>query len=404
MALKAAGIITEYNPFHLGHHYHIAETKRRLNAQAVVAVMSGSFVQRGEPALLDKWSRASAAVEGGADLIIELPSLFAVSSAEYFATAGIHLLNQLGLVDVLSFGSESGSIETLRTSVKDLSHLDERWKIARKSHPELSYPALKAKLLTDSGLKAASTPNDILGIEYMKAIEALGASLSPFTLKRAGHGYHDLSLEQVNPEKLYSSASAIRSALLTGAPPSTVEKTVPAQTLAALNKAAGCFPNQRTRFELLRYRLLLHTPDTLSKIHDMEDGLPERILAAIKSAGDYEALVMAIKSKRHTRSRIERVLAKILLDIPATMIGRNRGTLPEYLRILAFNERGRLLLNQAKKTAGLPLVTRIRPQDLEDPIIGPQLLFDIRATDLREILCGRSASAQDLTRPPVYVK
>lgn len=404
MAPKIAGMITEYNPFHLGHRYHIAETKRLLNTDTVVAVMSGSFVQRGEPALLDKWSRASAAIEGGADLIIELPALFAVSSAEYFATAGVHLLNQLGLVDVLSFGSESGSLEALRDSVKDLSHLDARWKAARKSHPELSYPALKAKLLTDSGLQSASTPNDILGIEYMKAIKALGASIAPFTLQRAGHGYHDLFLEQENPQEIYSSASAIRSALLAGAPLSTVEKAVPVQTLTALDKASGNFPEKRTRYELLRYRLLLHTPDTLSQIHDMEDGLPQRILSAVKSAVDYETLVSAIKSKRHTRSRIERVLAKILMDIPTSMIGQNRETMPAYLRILAFNERGRHLLNQAKKTAGLPLLTRIRPQDLQDPVIGPQLLFDIRATDLREMLCGRNASALDLTRPPVYVK
>lgn len=404
MAPKIAGMITEYNPFHLGHHYHIAETKRLLNAEVVVAVMSGSFVQRGEPALLDKWSRASAAVQGGADLIIELPALFAVSSAEYFATAGVHLLSQLGLVDVLSFGSESGSLETLRGAAEDLSHLDARWKTARKSHPELSYPALKAKLLSDSGLQGASTPNDILGIEYLKAIEALGASLEPFTIERAGHGYHDLSLEQVNPKKSFSSASAIRSALLSGAPLSTVEEAVPTQTLAALDKASGSYPDRRTRYELLRYRLLLHTPDTLSQIHDMEDGLPERILTAARSAADYETLVTAIKSKRHTRSRIERVLAKILLDIPTTMIGQNRDMLPAYLRILAFNERGRHLLNQAKKTASLPLLTRVRPYDLKDPSIGPQLMFDLRATDLREVLCGRNASAQDLTRPPVYVK
>lgn len=404
MAPIAAGMITEYNPFHLGHHYHITETKRLLNAQTVVAVMSGSFVQRGEPALLDKWSRASTAVQGGADLIIELPALFAVSSAEYFAAAGVYLLSQLGLVDVLSFGSESGSLEALRNSAKDLSHLDARWKTARKSHPELSFPALKAKLLTDSGQKAAATPNDILGIEYLKAIEALGTSLEPFTLQRAGHGYHDLSLEQANPQKIYSSASAIRSALLSGEPLSTVEKAVPAQTMTALSRASGFYPDPRTRYELLRYRLLLHTPDTLSQIHDMEDGLPERILTAAKSAMDYETLVTAIKSKRHTRSRIERVLAKILLDIPKTMIGQNREMLPAYLRILAFNDRGRQLLNQAKKTASLPLLTRISPHDLKDPVIGPQLLFDIRATDLRELLCGRNTSAQDLTRPPVYIK
>jgi len=404
MTPQIAGMITEYNPFHLGHQYHIAETKRSLKADAVVCVMSGSFVQRGEAALLDKWSRASAAVRGGADLVLELPALFAVSSAEYFATAGVHLLNQLGLIDVLSFGSESGSLETLKASAATLSHHEARWKTARKTHPDLSYPALKAKILTDSGLNAASAPNDILGIEYLKAIEALGASLHPFTLQRAGHGYHDLSLEQTHPKKLFSSASAIRSALLSGAPLSAIAETVPLQTLESLTAAMNHYPNRHFGFELLRYRLLLHTPDSLALIHDMEEGLPERILTASRSAKDYESLVTAIKSKRHTRSRIERVLAKILMEIPRTMIGQNREILPAYLRVLAFNERGRALLNQARKTAALPILTRVSPYDLKDPVIGPQLLFDIRATDLREMLCGQFTSAQDMTRPPVYVR
>lgn len=404
MSSQIAGMITEYNPFHLGHQYHIDETRRRLNADAIVAVMSGAFVQRGEPALLDKWSRASAAVQGGADLVIELPALFAVSSAEYFATAGVHLLSQLGLVDVLSFGSECGSLDALKASALSISHLDAHWKTARKSHPELSYPALKAKILSEAGRESAETPNDILGIEYLKAIEALGVSIKPFTLQRAGHGYHDLSLEQAHPDKVFSSASAIRRALLSGMPLSSVAEAVPPQTLEALKKASGSFPDQHKRFEWLRYRLLLHTPESLSQIHDMEEGLPERILAAAKSATDYETLVTAIKSKRHTRSRVERVLAKILLDLPKSRIGQNREILPAYLRVLAFNDRGRGLLNRARKTSGLPVLTRVSPHDLKDPVLGPQLLFDLRATDLREMLCGQSVMAQDMTRPPVYVR
>ena len=404
MSPQVAGMITEYNPFHLGHEYHITQTRKRLGAETVVAVMSGSFVQRGEPAVLDKWTRAENAVLGGVDLVIELPALFAVSSAEYFASAGVHLLNQLGLVDSLSFGSESGEIETLRACAVSVSHLDMNWKSARKSYPELSYPALRAKLLSEAGLTAAESPNDILGVEYIKAIDALEASLQPFTLQRSGHGYHDLTLERARPEIIYSSASAIRSALLSGAPAESVAHTVPNHTLAALIRACGHFPNNQKRFEWLRYRLLLHTPESLSLIHDMEDGLPERILAAAKKAADYEALVDAIKSKRYTRSRIERVLAKILLEIPETQIGRNRDILPAYIRVLAFNDRGRALLKKAGNTSGLPILTKVTPNDLKRPVIGDQLRFDLRATDLRDMLCGRSEAARDLTHPPVYVR
>lgn len=399
---QIVGMITEYNPFHLGHEYHIAKTRRLLGAEAVVAVMSGSFVQRGEPALLDKWARATAAVEGGIDLVIELPTLFAISSAEYFATAGVHLLNQLGFVNYLSFGSESGSLEVLQNSVPTLSHLDSKWIKARRSNPALSYPALKAKVMREAGHIAAETPNDILGIEYLKAIRALDAKLSPFTIKRAGHDYHDLTLEEAQPETAFSSASAIRSALLSGTSPETLSKTVPQQTLDALKAAEKQFPMSQKRFELLRYRLLLHTPQSLSLIHDMEDGLPERILTAAAASQDYEALVNAIKSKRHTRSRIERVLAKILLDVPFHHIGKNRSLLPNYLRVLAFNDRGRALLKMAKKTAGCPVLTNVHPASLKDPVIGPQLEYDLRATALRAMLCGQVPSAMDFKQAPVY--
>lgn len=404
MSDQIVGMITEYNPFHLGHEYHISETKRLLSADAVVAVMSGSFVQRGEPALLDKWVRAAAAVNGGVDLVIELPALFAVSSAEYFATAGVHLLNQLGFVKQLSFGSESGSLDSLKEAVTTLSHLDAKWLEARNANPELSYPALKAKLMKAEGHSTAETPNDILGIEYLKAIKALGAALSPFTVKRAGHDYHDLTLEEARPETVFSSASAIRNALLSGTLPETMSKTVPAQTMDALIAAEHQYPSSQKRFDLLRYRLLLHTAQSLSQIHDMEDGLPERILAAAATAQDYETLVTAIKSKRHTRSRIERVLAKILLDIPQYELGKNREQLPNYLRVLAFNDRGRELLKRAKKTAGLPILTNVKPTDLNDPLIGHQLQFDLRAAALRAMLCGQAPPVSDFTQAPVYLR
>lgn len=404
MTIKTIGIITEYNPFHLGHRYHVMESRRLLGATHCVAVMSGSFVQRGEPALLDKWTRAACAVQNGVDLVLEMPVIFAVSSAEYFATAGVYLLDRLGVTDTLSFGSESGSLDALKAAATDLSHQASAWRSARKNQPALSYPALRAKLLDETGLESAVTPNDILGIEYLKALRFIGSELQPFTLRRQGHGYHDPVLEQAQPETVFSSASAIRESLRQGTAPEAVAKSVPKETFEALKHHANAFPEPLKRYEWLRYRLSLHTPGTLESIHDMEPGLPERILKAAAASEDYEGLVSAIKSKRHTRARIERVLAKILLDIPQNLVGKNREVLPAYLRVLAFNERGRQLLKISGDTARLPLISNLSPHHLEDPILAPQLRLDVRATDLRAWLTGDPRWAQDLKRPPVYVR
>jgi predicted nucleotidyltransferase len=404
MSPRVAGIITEYNPFHRGHQYHIEETRRVQGADFVVAVMSGSFVQRGEPAILDKWTRASSAVAAGVDLVLELPTAFAISSAEYFATAGVDLLDQLGIIDILCFGSETGSLEPLRKAMMTLSHLDESWIAARKNHPELSYPALKSRFHSEQGCDVVSKPNDILGIEYLKAIQALNSPIEATSIQRVGHGYHDLDLETTQPQFNFSSASAIRHAMRAGKALSEIATAVPDQTYNALAKNVHHLPNDQKRFDLLIYRLMLHTPETLRQIHDMEDGLPERILSAASHASNYEALVQAIKSKRHTRSRIERVLAKILLDVPFGLVGKNRSIRPAYLRPLAFNDHGRSLLKTAQTKARLPVLTRVQPKDLQDLTMGPSLKLDIRATDLRALLCGTPQPGQDLIRPPVYLR
>ncbi|MDO9592552.1 MAG: nucleotidyltransferase [Erysipelotrichaceae bacterium] len=407
MSQRIVGLVTEYNPFHNGHRYHALKSKEVTGAEFVVAVMSGSFVQRGEPALLDKWTRAATAVQNGVDLVIEIPAAFATSSAEYFATASVHLLNQLGVVDAMCFGSETGTLAPLKAFASHAPHLDAILQGARKEAQTLSYPALRDRLLADHAGLTLSNPNDVLGVEYLKALDYFKSDIESATLKRLGKGYHDQTLHKTdagNSHTEFSSATGIRHAILSGKGLESVAPFVPAETLNALELAGNHWPEPERLFLMLAYRLLGHTPETLKGIHDMEDGMEYRILNTVRCAENLEALITGIKSKRTTRARIQRILTKILMDVPTPLIGKNRESLPAYLRVLAFNDRGREVLSLARKKAGLPVLTRVTPQNLLDETMGQSLKLDLLSTDLRELLCGFAAKSLDLVTPPFYLK
>lgn len=212
--LKTIGIVTEYNPFHKGHAYMIEEAKRKSGADRVVVVMSGSFVQRGEPAIFDKWTRAEAALLNGADLVLELPVLFAAANAETFARAAVRILEESGIVDILCFGSESGDLYSMQEAAKLMvNETEEFQKLLKEQLDEgLSYPAARAKALeTVSHISSEilSRPNHILGLEYLKALDKYNCTMKPMTIKREGD-YNSPSLAM---EEGYASAAAIRKAL-----------------------------------------------------------------------------------------------------------------------------------------------------------------------------------------------
>lgn len=398
----AIGIIAEYNPFHAGHAHQIAEVKRLCKSEVVV-VMSGSFTQRGSPAILDKWTRARLAVLGGCDLVLELPFVSAVRSAQDFARGGIRLLESLGVVDTLAFGAEVTDVERLRLAAAAFEEKSFGEELHRLMAAGTSYAAAVTQILSKvAGLeeKLLRQPNTILAIEYLRG---LPDRMSPLLIERIGAAYDDSTLHET-----FSSASAIRTALYEDSPPwDKVSAQVDAETLAALRaeKLAGLV-NENFLLRPILTKLLTSRAEELRKIYGVTEGLEYRLLnaAAVKN---YSELVTALVGRRYTASRIRRLLLYVLLNVTAAEVAElDKATCA---RVLAFNERGRALL----KKISTPVVTKLtkhlnrrdiserrRPLELYQKI----LLLDVLATNLRGLLFDTpQVFNKDFSTPPVFV-
>ena len=397
----AVGIIAEYNPFHAGHAHQVAEIKKFCDAE-IVAVMSGSFTQRGSPTILDKWTRARLAILGGVDLVLELPFISAVRSAQDFARGGIRLLESLGVVDTLAFGAELADLSALKLAA---STFDEKFfseELRGLMACGTSYAAAVTKILaqvTRLDEKILRQPNTILAIEYLRA---LPEKISPLLIERVGAAYDDLTLREK-----FSSASAIRAALHENSPPwEKISACVNDETLTALRgeKSAGLV-DEKFLFRPLMIKLLTSNVDALKKIYGMTEGLEHRLLNAA-SAKNFAELVEILTARRYTASRIRRLLLHILLDVTAAQVAELDGT--TCARVLAFNERGRALL----KKIPAPLVTKftkhLNRRDLYErrrPLEPYQkiLLLDVLATNLRAILFDSPRPPQqDFSTPPRF--
>ncbi len=336
--MNICGIIAEYNPFHNGHLYHLQQAKKLTGCDGIAAVMSGNFVQRGAPALFDKFSRAEAAVLSGVDLVLELPPACAVSSAEYFAKGGVEILRATGIADALCFGSECGDLSRLET-IADKQN-DAGFQEALRQLMSEGIPVRQAfqRLLPD----LPEAPNDILGIAYLRALQ--GSGIKPVLVKREGAAYHDTTLSGE-----LVSASAIRAHYHKGGDISPyvplMPRAVPA-TEEALESA-------------ILYALRSKSKEELASYADVTEGLENKLFEECRRQDSVESLIHAVKSKRYTYGRIRRILYHIFLNIPARM----REQPPELIRVLAFNETGQRMLNQMKKTASLPVVTCYTAQD-----------------------------------------
>ncbi|MGF7431780.1 nucleotidyltransferase [Thermoanaerobacterium thermosaccharolyticum] len=355
--MSILGLIVEYNPLHNGHIYHIKRSIQKTSADFVVAVMSGNFVQRGTPSIIDKWSRTEAALLSGIDLVIELPVIYAVSTAENFAYGAVKLLDSLNIIDYISFGSEDGSIDKLYEVAKFLSEETEEYKIFLKNQLKRGMTYAKAreialsKYLGSNIKNIMGNSNNILGIEYIKSLIKLNSSIKPVTIKRLGPGYNSMKTENT-----FASATYLRKAIISENY-SELDKFMPKYSIEILKKCIneGHGPVTLNDYsKIITY--LLRSNCKIEDIFDVTEGLQNRIKKASCLFNDIDKIINYIKTKRYTESRIRRILLHILLGIDSNIYSKYDG--PNYIRVLGTNNNGIKLLKMIKNRSKLPIITK----------------------------------------------
>ena len=359
------GVVAEYNPFHNGHLYQLKDAKEKNHADYTIVVMSGNFVQRGAPALLDKYARTKMALSCGADLVLELPCIYATSSAEYFATGAVSLLDKLGVVNQICFGSECGDASVLTKIAKLLACEPEEYTKLLKEYLKqgLSYPSARTQALLNycpefhEYRDILSSPNNILGIEYIKALIRRNSSVIPYTTTRLGSDYHDKTFDECN-----CSALAIREAIFNGSDTDTLSSQIPSPVYEILT---DCFtsisPVSGNDFSgLLHYKLLLEAEKGYTDYLDVTQDLSDRIFKNLYSYSSFHGFCELLKTKDITYTRISRCLFHILLDIKKTdlEVCLEMDHVP-YARVLGFRRDAEPLLKEIKNTSSIPFITKL---------------------------------------------
>lgn len=378
--MRTIGVIAEYNPFHSGHRHHLARLREDFGPDiAVICAMSGNFVQRGDAAIADKWTRAGLALEGGADLVIELPTLWAAASAETFARGGVALLEATGCVDVLSFGSEAGDLSPLTAAAACLD--SENWKRELRTalDQSLPFPAARqraAETLIGSDAACLASPNNNLGVEYLRALRGINSKMVPHTLPRLGAG-HDAEGGENTP---HLSGSVLRKRLLSGG--GSLEPYLPPEAIAVLTKDPASL-SFCARGVLARLRSM--EAEDFARLPDCGEGLANLLRDAGRQARTLEELYALVKSKRYTLARIRRLVLWAFLGLTEA----DRPASPPYLRVLGFTDRGQAVLRTMKKTAALPVL--VKPAHIKHLDETAQKVFSLeaRCTGLYD-LCRRA--------------
>lgn len=418
--MNIAGIIAEYNPFHLGHHHHLEETRRLTGADYVIVVLSGNFVQRGEPAILDKSLRTRMALMGGADCVLELPAPFACASAEDFAMGAVSLLHKLGTVNTLSFGSECGELRMLTQASQILLREPAifRYTLKARLREGASYPQARSAALTAAGAdfdvySAAAEPNNLLGIEYLNALSRLNSPIRPFTLPRRGNAYHDLSLHADG----YSSASALRETIYqlyhfsaSTAPYHSFLSRLPEsiRSLYPQDAIYPIFPDDCS--QLLNYRILSSrdSGEAFSSFLDISSELAGRLTRQALDNHSFTSRIAALKTRQYTYTRISRGLLHLLLNIrQEEMEAYRKNGFSSYARILGFQRNASPLLKALKTHSTIPLITK--PADAP-ALLCPQALSlwkkDIFCSHIYRTLFEQKypvALPDEYRRPPVIL-
>ncbi|CAM3717438.1 nucleotidyltransferase [Cohnella lubricantis] len=409
--MRTVGLIVEYNPLHNGHLYHIQQSVKITGADAVVAVMSGHFLQRGEPALADKWARAEMALRAGCDLVLELPAAYSSQPAQWFAHGAVAILHATGVVDALCFGSESGDAETLVRIADRLAEEPEEvgGQLARLLKEGLPYPAAYAEAVRRY-LRAAGAggdaeyrldqPNHTLGLHYLLALRRLGSPIEPYSIRRERSEYSQTTIT----DAAIASATALRQLLGQSGQLADLAPYVPSSTLEILEREAreGRSPVTWESFSgPLLHQLYRADAAELASYAEVTEGLEHRIVRSLSLLPErtVESLLDTLKTRRYTRTKLQRTLLRILLghrkeDLSAAALASGIG----YIRVLGFTATGRELLRRMKRTSAVPVV-----QSAADGP-WPYLAMDARATAVYSLAFSDSnprLAMRDFTKPPV---
>ena len=377
--MKITGIIAEYNPFHNGHAYQLEFAKTF--SDTVIVVMSGSFVQRGDVAIFDKYSRTEIALKNGADIVFELPVVFSMSTAERFAFGGVSILNSLNVVDFLLFGSECGDIDILKKSAKFLEAEPPEIsaKIKKLMDEGISFP--KARELAFSNLipsSLLSSPNNILALEYIKKLYSLNSDITPVTLKRIGEGYHSKNLDSE-----FMSATAVRNAVLNKSFSYEPFSNAPIHRLDKLS-----IP--------VLYNIRKNKEEAFRNISDVSEGLQNRIIKASDKASSIEELVSLVSTKRYTDTKIRRIILASLLGIKSSLLTET----PEYVRLLGATKNGFEVLKQIKEKSELKIITKTADFKEKNEMFEK----DILSSDIYDLTSDSpKGSGQDFKNSPVII-
>ena len=421
--MKILGLIVEYNPFHNGHLYHLKKSLEITNSTHSIAVMSGNFLQRGEPALFDKYKRAEMAVSNGVDLVVELPTLYACQSAEIFAHGAITLLNSLNCIDSICFGSEHGDIDLLVEISKILINEPDKFKTLLKRNLDegILFALARSKALSEYMLNhtnlnidenklndVLSTPNNILGIEYIKSLLKHKSTIRPYSITRIQADYNSETIESN-----ICSATAIRKTLKEYNTLNSISNVVPIKTFELISKSIDNNFNpmfDEYYFDTIR-ELVIRDLNILNSYFDVNEGIENKIYKSVFSCKNIFELQQSIKSKRYTLTKVKRILNNILLGITKDDMNtvKNIMKLP-YVRILAFNDKGREIIKQIKLNSEIKIINKFSNVNfVDDKVFETLIKYDIKATNMYNIPYYKNnmnllKGPMDYYLSPIYIK
>lgn len=391
--MKSCGIIAEYNPFHNGHRYQLEEAKRQSGSEVMLVVMSGNFTQRGEPAMVDKWTRAEMALLNGADLVIEQSILGSVQATDLFAKAGVRLLQSLES-DVISFGAESGTADQfMAVTQQQLAHgeaINAAFQLIRNDGRP--YPVQMQAVLTEVLGEQLSfpiwEPNNQLGLSYLREDAHFKRPMQPIVIKRQGANHN----EELNPEQLFASGTAIRG-LVEAGETDNLDKWLPMDVANLLKEAETVSWNDL--WPLLQYRLMVESLDSLRSVYQMEEGIEHRLKKMVSKAHSFTEFIRLVKNKRWTWTRLQRLCVMTLLGITKTDVDHYFHKMPP-IRVLGFTKQGQKYLHELKQK-DVSFITNVTQANQVD------ILHTLKADDIYRLANKKKIREQNFTRQPIRV-